>query len=119
MIPMGSRILPIRNAERERHDGSGQEMIWGKGSETMEKSYEKVIEYVKKGIGSGEIQAGEKLLPERELAQKLEISRNSAREGLRILENMGVLESQQGAGNYVSGNFDEILAEMLSFMFIL
>lgn len=32
---------------------------------------------------------------------------------------MGVLESQQGAGNYVSGNFDEILAEMLSFMFIL
>ena len=49
----------------------------------MEKSYEKVIEYVKHGIGSGEIQAGEKLLPERELAQKLEISRNSAREGLR------------------------------------
>ena len=80
----------------------------------MEKSYEKVIEYVKHGIGSGEIQAGEKLLPERELAQKLEISRNSAREGLRILENMGVLESQQGAGN-----FDEILAEMLSFMYIL
>ena len=85
----------------------------------MEKSYEKVIEYVKHGIGSGEIQAGEKLLPERELAQKLEISRNSAREGLRILENMGVLESQQGAGNYISGNFDEILAEMLSFMYIL
>ena len=85
----------------------------------MEKSYEKVIEYVKHGIRSGEIQAGEKLLPERELAQKLEISRNSAREGLRILENMGVLESQQGAGNYISGNFDEILAEMLSFMYIL
>ena len=51
----------------------------------MEKSYEKVIEYVKHGIGSGEIQAGEKLLPERELAQKLEISRNSAREGLMLL----------------------------------
>ena len=72
----------------------------------MEKSYEKVIEYVKHGIGSGEIQAGEKLLPERELAQKLEISRNSAREGLRILENMGVLESQQGAGNYILKKID-------------
>ena len=85
----------------------------------MEKSYEKVIEYVKTGIGSGDIQAGEKLIPERELAPKLEISRNSAREGLRILENMGVLESQQGAGNYISGNFDEILSEMLAFMYIL
>ena len=43
----------------------------------------------------------------------------SAKEGLRILENMGVLESQQGAGNYISGNFDVILTEMLSFMYIL
>ena len=32
---------------------------------------------------------------------------------------MGVLESQQGAGNYISGNFDVILTEMLSFMYIL
>ena len=80
----------------------------------MEKSYQKVIDYVKEGIIDGELKAGERLLPERELAQKLEISRNSAREGLKILENMGVLESQQGAGNYISGSFDEILAEMLS-----
>ena len=85
----------------------------------VEKSYKRVIEYVKTGIGSGELQEGEKLLPERELAQKLEISRNSTREGLKILENLGVLESQQGAGNYISGNFEDILAEMLSFMYVL
>ena len=85
----------------------------------MEKSYEKVIEYVKHGIGSREIQAGEKLLQARNFAQKLEINREFRERGTRILENMGVLESQQGAGNYVSGNFDEILAEMLSFMYIL
>ncbi len=85
----------------------------------IDKSYKKVIDYVKNGIGNGGLRAGEKLPPERELAQKLEISRNSAREGLKILENLGVLESQQGAGNYVSGNFDDILAEMLSFMYIL
>ena len=84
----------------------------------MEKSYEKVIEYVKHGIGSGEIQAGEKLLPERELAQKLEISRNSAREGLRILENMGVWRASKVRELYLR-KFDEILAEMLSFMYIL
>ena len=49
----------------------------------------------------------------------LVISRNYAREVLRILENLGVLESRQGAGNYISGSFDEIVAEMLSFMYIL
>lgn len=55
----------------------------------MEKSYEKVIEYVKHGIGSGETRAGEKLLPEAELAQKLRSAGIPAREGLRILEKPG------------------------------
>ncbi len=85
----------------------------------MDKSYEKVIEYVKDGIVEGDIAVGDKLPPERDMAAELKISRNSAREGLRILENMGVLESRQGAGNYISGSFDEIVAEMLSFMYIL
>ena len=85
----------------------------------MDKSYEKVIEYVKDGIVDGDIAVGDKLPPERDMAAELKISRNSAREGLRILENMGVLESRQGAGNYISGSFDDMVAEMLSFMYIL
>lgn len=85
----------------------------------MDKSYEKVIAYVKESIADGELTAGDKLPPERDMAAELGISRNSAREGLRILENLGVLESRQGAGNYISGSFDEIVAEMLSFMYIL
>lgn len=85
----------------------------------MDKSYEKVIAYVKESIADGVLTAGDKLPPERDMAAELGISRNSAREGLRILENLGVLESRQGAGNYISGSFDEIVAEMLSFMYIL
>ena len=85
----------------------------------MDKSYEKVIAYVKESIADGDLTAGDKLPPERDMAAELGISRNSAREGLRILENLGVLESRQGAGNYISGSFDEIVAEMLSFMYIL
>lgn len=85
----------------------------------MDKSYEKVIVYVKDSIADGDLTAGDKLPPERDMAAELGISRNSAREGLRILENLGVLESRQGAGNYISGSFDEIVAEMLSFMYIL
>lgn len=85
----------------------------------MERSYRKIIGYVKKKIADGKLSAGEKLPPERELAEELEISRNSVREGLRVLENMGVLDSHQGAGNFVTGEFDELLAETLSFMYIL
>ncbi|WP_130863279.1 FadR/GntR family transcriptional regulator [Bacilliculturomica massiliensis] len=83
------------------------------------KTYEKVIRHIKEKILTGEYRLGQKLPPERELAQALDVSRNSVREALRTLEIMGVLESLQGAGNYVSGNFEKNLMESMSMMFVL
>lgn len=55
----------------------------------MEKSYEKVVDYVQKQILDGVCRTGDKLPSEREMAQQLNVSRTSVREGLRILEQMG------------------------------
>lgn len=46
-------------------------------------------------------------------------SRNSVREGLGILERMGAISSQQGAGNFISDNFEKTLIEVMTLMFIL
>ena len=85
----------------------------------MEKSYLKVDNYLKEQILKGELQAGDELPPERELAQILDVSRNSVREGLRILENMGVIASQQGSGNYISNEFDDAIVSVMSSMYVL
>ncbi len=85
----------------------------------MEKSYERVVQYVKDEILAGRLRPGDKLATERVLAEQLSVSRNSVREGLRILENIGVISSQQGSGNYISLNFDETMSEVLSFMYFL
>lgn len=85
----------------------------------MEKSYEKVVQHVKEEILTGRLHPGDKLATERVLAEQLSVSRNSVREGLRILENIGVIFSQQGSGNYISLNFDETMSEVLSFMYFL
>lgn len=85
----------------------------------MEKSYERVVQYVKDEILAGRLCPGDKLATERVLAEQLSVSRNSVREGLRILENIGVISSQQGSGNYISLNFDETMSEVLSFMYFL
>ena len=82
-----------------------------------DKPYKLVVNYIKEEIIKGGILPGERLPGERELAEQLGISRNSVREGLRILENMGVTTSQQGAGHYVSLNFDEPMTEMLSLIY--
>ncbi len=82
-----------------------------------DKPYKIVIDYVKSGVLSGSFKPGQRLPGERELAEQLGVSRNSVREGLRILENMGMTMSQHGAGHYVSLNFDEPMTEMLSLIY--
>ena len=84
-----------------------------------EKPYQLVIDHVRGEILRENLKPGDRLPGERELAEQLGISRNSVREGLRILENMGVTSSQHGAGHYIALNFDEPMTEMLSLIYMM
>lgn len=83
----------------------------------QKKSYTKVIDYIKKQIIAGELTIGERLPAERELSEMLGVSRNSVREAIRMLDFMGVVSSQHGAGNYLTGNFENNLVESMFMMF--
>lgn len=85
----------------------------------QKKSYTKVIDYIKKQIVNGDLITGGKLPSERELSDILRVSRNSVREAIRMLDFMGIISSQQGAGNYLTGNFENNLVESMSMMFML
>ncbi len=83
------------------------------------KVYEQVVERIKLLILKGILKKGDKLPTERELAEELQVSRTSVREALRALEVIGLIESRQGAGNYIRESFEEGLFEPLSTLFIL
>ncbi len=85
----------------------------------QQKSYQRVIDYIKTEIRAGRLETGGRLPAERELSNLLGVSRNSVREAIRTLEIMGVIVSQQGAGNYLTGNFENNLVESMSMMFLL
>ncbi len=59
---------------------------------------------VRKRLASGELQPGDKLPPERDLAVQFNVSRNAVREALRMLESNGVISLHKGAkgGAFVS-----------------
>ncbi len=84
-----------------------------------QRAYEKVIEHIKQEILSGALVQGQKLPPEREMAESLGVGRNSVREALRTLGIIGVIVSTQGAGNYVAGRFDKSLVEWMNMMYLL
>ena len=81
------------------------------------KVYEQVIEQIQKNIMDGTFKKGDKLPSERELSEKMAVSRTSIREALRVLETMGVVESRQGEGNFICSNIEKSLLQPLSMMF--
>jgi GntR family transcriptional repressor for pyruvate dehydrogenase complex len=63
--------------------------------------YESVIEQIMNLIKNNKLKPGDKLSPERELAEKLSISRGSLREAFRVLESRGLIKSKPGGGRYI------------------
>jgi GntR family transcriptional repressor for pyruvate dehydrogenase complex len=63
---------------------------------------EKIIRAIRQQIHEGELKPGDRLPPERQLANLLGVSRGSVREALRALELSGVVRSQHGEGNFVA-----------------
>ena len=66
-----------------------------------QKTYQYVFDYFSEQILSGALKINDKILPEREIAEKLNVSRNSIREVMHMMEINGLLECRQGSGNYI------------------
>jgi GntR family transcriptional repressor for pyruvate dehydrogenase complex len=60
-----------------------------------------IAEQIRSSILNGEFSPGDKLPPERELAEMFGVSRPSVREALNILSAAGLVESYQGGGTLV------------------
>lgn len=61
-----------------------------------------------------ELASGERLPPERRLAEDLGVSRSTLREGMRRLVDLGIVEARQGSGTYVTPiDLDDLLAARL------
>jgi GntR family transcriptional repressor for pyruvate dehydrogenase complex len=80
------------------------------------KVYEEIIEQIKKLIVDGDLQAGDKLLSERELSEKLNVSRASVREAFSAMEMMGVITIRPGEGSFVRQVSFEGMLEPLGFL---
>jgi GntR family transcriptional repressor for pyruvate dehydrogenase complex len=81
------------------------------------KIYEEIVEQIRQLIENGSLKPGDKLLSERELAEKLQVSRASVREALRALEMMGFVEIKTGEGTFVKESSTEGIIQPLA-MFI-
>ncbi|MGM7680446.1 FadR/GntR family transcriptional regulator [Microbacterium sp. A94] len=77
---------------------------------------DEAIEKIKAMIVSGELSPGDRLPPEKELSERLGLSRNSMREAVKALEVIRVLDVRRGDGTYVTSLEPHLLLEAISFV---
>jgi GntR family transcriptional regulator, transcriptional repressor for pyruvate dehydrogenase complex len=71
------------------------------GEKSCLRVHEKIVERIGQMIAAGEFRTGDRLPPERRLAETFGASRHAVREAIRALEEKGAVRSQVGDGTYV------------------
>lgn len=72
-----------------------------------------ITEQLESMILDGTLVAGEKLLPERLLAEKFKVSRPSLREAIQNLKAKGLINRKQGGGTFISQNLSAKMTDPL------
>lgn len=62
-----------------------------------------IIRQIRSLITSGQVKSGDRLPPERKLAEKLGVSRSHVRDAIRKLEFYGILKTYPQSGTFVAG----------------
>lgn len=80
--------------------------------------FEEVVVQIREQIMAGQLKPGDKLPPERDLAEQLNVNRNAVREALRVLEIAGTVHLKKGVrgGAYIAAADPSVLADSLQDM---
>jgi len=91
--------------------------------EAAEKSQEdlttSLLRKIKELISSREVNPGQRLPPERELAERFGVSRPSLRNALKVLEIIGVVTQKVGDGTYLNRDASQVLSVPFEFLFLM
>ncbi len=79
-----------------------------------EKPVDMVIKQLKYLLTSGQLNPGDRLLSERKLAEKFDVSRTHIREAIKKLEFYGILKTLPQSGTFVSGLETSTLENLIS-----
>lgn len=70
----------------------------------VQRSTDQVVDQIQQAISDGSFLHGAKLPPERELGTQFGVSRGVIREAIKTLNGMGLVESRQGSGIFVTND---------------
>lgn len=74
--------------------------------------YQQIADTIQRQIDEGELERGQQLPTELELREKFEASRNTVRDAIKRLVNLGLVETRPGQGTFVTAKVDPFVTRL-------
>ena len=81
-----------------------------------ERLYEQIIQQIEQRILNGDLKVGDRLPPERELAEQFGVSRTAVREAVKALRQKGLVEIQPGRGTFITNGASHVVRDSFSLL---
>jgi GntR family transcriptional repressor for pyruvate dehydrogenase complex len=81
-----------------------------------ERLYEQIVQQIEQRILNGDLKIGDRLPPERELAEQFGVSRTAVREAIKALREKGLLQIQVGRGTFISNGTSQVVRHSFDLM---
>jgi GntR family transcriptional regulator len=75
--------------------------------------YVQIVEQVQQFVATGHLKAGDQLPTVRQLASELRVNFNTVARAYRMLDEAGLISTQQGRGTYILDQTDDRLKDLL------
>jgi len=81
-----------------------------------ERLYERIAQQVEQRLLTGDLKVGDRLPPERELAEQFGVSRTAVREAVKALRQKGLVEVQPGRGTFITNGTSQAVRHSLDLL---
>lgn len=78
--------------------------------------YEQIVDQIEDRIVKGDLEPGDRLAPERELAEQFGVSRTAIREAVKALAQKGLVEVLPGRGTFITNSTTQAVRHSLDLM---
>jgi GntR family transcriptional regulator len=75
--------------------------------------YHQIVEQIRQKVANGELKPGDQLPTVRQLATELRVNFNTVARAYRLLDEAGLISTQQGRGTYIWENADPVAQQRL------
>jgi GntR family transcriptional repressor for pyruvate dehydrogenase complex len=78
--------------------------------------YEQIVQQIEESVLSGSLKPGDQLPAERDLAQRLGVSRTAVREAVKTLREKGLVEAYSGRGTFITDGTSQAARQSFDLM---